>query len=422
VSLYIHVPFCVRRCSYCDFYSCTDLSAREAFQHALVRQIASLPRPESIPSVYFGGGTPSLLASSIADILDTVRRYHTLTDTCEITVEVNPESFTAELCDTWRRAGVNRVSIGVQSIDDATLKTLGRVHNADRARAAVQLAHASGFETSVDLMCAIPGHEAAFTDSLQWAADCGARHISVYPLTVGEDTALAARIQRGDAPAPDSDTAADQMLLAERVLTGAGFEHYEIANYARPGARARHNLRYWQPGAGTGDYLGLGPAAWSMRNRVDGGRERFALHRTLREYLDDQCVSEPGVPITGPAETGESGESGALDGVFDVLTAEAARREDLMLAMRVADGVAAGQVQAAGLSAVFEDLVARGLVELFVPDIDPGDTSDTSNTSNVRSARDSGSHARGNTRSGARYRCTQTGWLLGNEVFAAILP
>ncbi|MDL2294405.1 radical SAM family heme chaperone HemW [Ruminococcaceae bacterium OttesenSCG-928-D13] len=271
-SLYIHIPYCKSRCRYCDFYTAatggavpdTYLDALEnAFRRHAPKGADGAPgRPAT---VYFGGGTPSLLApAQTARLLAMANPL----PGAEVTLEANPESATLEKLSAFRAAGVNRLSLGVQSANDAQLRTLGRLHTAAQARAAFAAARTAGFENiSGDIMLALPGYTSAeFERTLGLIRDGGATHISAYLLKLEPGTPLA---QSPPKNLPDADAAADFYLHAAAALEKAGYAQYEISNFAQPGFEGWHNLVYWD----AGDWLGLGPAAHSC---LFGRRFSFA--------------------------------------------------------------------------------------------------------------------------------------------------
>ncbi len=374
LSLYIHVPFCASRCGYCDFYSRVTVDvARRRYLVALSEQLtylAPLLSFTTIKTIYFGGGTPSLFGAGLAPIFEQLQCDFSLAPEAEITLEANPDSLTVETLEALMPLGLSRVSIGVQSFDDALLQHLGRRHNADQARAAIRCAAVQGLDVSVDLMCALPGlDEALWERTLQEAASLPVDHVSIYPLSIEPGTDFFLQWQRGELLETDDDEAADQLEEAQSVLEQSGFTRYEISNYARPSKEARHNCSYW---TGT-PYLGLGPSAASMLPCKNGGRERFVLHETLEDY----CVH--------PARALD-----ATDRAFaEILSKEERQREDLMLSMRLTSGASLLAVQEAGEWNIFEGIVRDGLA-----------TYDSTTK---------------------RYHPTQRGWLLANEVFRRIL-
>ena len=275
-GIYFHVPFCRGKCPYCDFYS-REFSLRSAqlYVRAAAQQIDSFPRLQ-VDSAYFGGGTPSLLsAGQIYSLLESARERFVFSADCEITMEANPADIDPKRLPYYIDAGINRLSIGVQSLEDDTLAALGRRHTAEQARAAVQSAFDAGIKNiSADLMLAVPGMttQGAARAARNFAA-LPVCHVSAYMLKLNPGTPF------GDNPPaglPDDDTAADQYIAVEAELERGGFEKYEISNFARDGHTSRHNLKYWQ----CADYAGIGPAAHSCI-----GGERFSCPPDLDTYL-----------------------------------------------------------------------------------------------------------------------------------------
>lgn len=265
-ALYLHIPFCHAKCAYCDFDSralcgsALDASA-EAYVGALVRRIDAFGvcgALDAVRTVYIGGGTPTALGERLPALVRRVRRWCA---PVELTCEANPESFTAGLARELARAGVTRISLGVQSLDDAELGQIGRIHTADEARAAVHRARQAGFDVSLDLMCGLPGQTPeSWRRTVEGALALEPAHISVYPLTLEEGTPLARRVERGELPEPDEDFQAQCMEAAREAFRRAGLQPYEVASYALPGKACAHNIAYW-----TGvSYLGIGRSAAGM--------------------------------------------------------------------------------------------------------------------------------------------------------------
>jgi oxygen-independent coproporphyrinogen-3 oxidase len=283
LTLYVHIPWCVRKCPYCDFNSherSGALPEREYVERLLADLEGMLPSVwgRRLTSVFIGGGTPSLFSpESIDRLLSGVRARLTLEPDAEVTLEANPGTVEAARFAGFRAAGVNRISVGVQSFDERMLGALGRIHGAAEARAAVDAALASFDNVNLDLMYGLPGQEAAMARAdLAQAIETGVPHVSAYQLTIEPNTAF----YRKPPPLPDHDTSADMQLGAEALLREAGFEHYETSAFARPGRRSRHNLNYWR----FGDYLGIGAGAHgklSFPERVT----RHARIKQPREYL-----------------------------------------------------------------------------------------------------------------------------------------
>lgn len=273
MHLYIHAPFCVRRCSYCDFAIAVRkrLPVRQ-YVECIQRELAGSggftpgPRPGE-NTIYFGGGTPSLLPpEAIATILRDVVPATSSLDAFEVTLEANPDDVTAERASAWRRAGVNRVSLGAQSFDDRVLQWMHRTHDAARIAVAVDvLAQAGITNVSLDLIFALPQElERDWPQDLDRAIALAPAHLSLYGLTVEERTPLARWISRGAASAPDDDRYADEYLLAHERLAAAGYHFYEVSNAARDNRRSQHNSAYWSGHP----YTGVGPAAHSFDGRA----------------------------------------------------------------------------------------------------------------------------------------------------------
>lgn len=265
-ALYLHIPFCRAKCLYCDFDSraltgCALEEAIGAYCEGLSAQVnahGNAGELSEVETVYVGGGTPSLLGGRLVGLVDRVRSY---CEPVEFTCEANPESFTLDLALALRAAGVTRISLGVQSLDASELKAIGRVHSAEQAMLAIAQAKAAGFSTSCDVMCGLPGQTLdTFAETLRSLVTLNPDHVSVYPLQLEDGTPLARMEEAGDVEVPDEDFQAQCMDLAAEVLKEAGYERYEVASYAKPGHRCRHNIAYW-----TGKpYLGLGRSAASM--------------------------------------------------------------------------------------------------------------------------------------------------------------
>ena len=272
-ALYLHLPFCVKRCAYCDFATAAvpaDSPEIDAYVEDLCLQIRRKAKEGelgAVETVYLGGGTPSHVGvARLSMLLYTLSLSMHLTPEVECTMEANPESLTTPMVrDIWA-LGVNRLSIGVQSFDDEVLRILGRAHDAEAARAAVRAAQERFENVSVDLMCGIPGQSAeSFAESVREAVALGANHVSVYPLTIEPHTPFDAAVLAGELEEPDDDVEAAHMQIAARVLDSEGFERYEVASYARPGFECRHNTAYW-----TGKpYLGLGRSAATMTQNAE---------------------------------------------------------------------------------------------------------------------------------------------------------
>jgi oxygen-independent coproporphyrinogen-3 oxidase len=336
--VYVHVPFCARRCSYCDF----SIAVRrrvpaEAFAVSIGRELVARRHPPTAPldTLYFGGGTPSRLgASGVGRLIDTVRGHTSLAPGCEVTLEANPEDITPASVASWKRDGVTRLSIGVQSFDDEVLRWMHRVHDAGAARRAVETAREGGLTAfSLDLIFAVPD-----TLARDWARDLDAAlslepdHISLYGLTIEPHTPLGRWRDRGDLDVATDERYASEFLLAHERLTAAGYEHYEVSNFARPGRRAVHNSAYWT-GA---PYLGLGPSA----HGYDGRARRW---NTSAYAAWDRVVTAGEDPVDGA----------------EVLTDENRHAERVYLGLRTIDGLVLTDTELAAVAPWFE----RGWIE-----------------------------------------------------------
>ena len=331
-GVYVHILFCAARCDYCDFATWTDRAHLiDEYVDACVADLTRR-RDDGSPnatSVFFGGGTPSLLrADQLVRILDAITRA----DGAEVTVECNPDSVDAAKLGAYRHAGVNRLSFGVQSMSPHVLLALGRTHDPANVARAVELARDAGFErVNVDLIYGTPGETADdWRATLAGAIALGVQHVSAYALTIEPATPLGRRVASG-AAAPDDDVQADRYLVAEEMLTAAGFEWYEVSNWARPGEECRHNLLYW----GEGEYLAIGCAA---HGHTDG--RRWWNVRTPERYI---------AAIAG----GTSAEAGA-----ERLEPDAWAEEACALALRTRSGAPVAEEAAT----VVEELAAAGFV------------------------------------------------------------
>ena len=359
VALYIHVPYCAKRCLYCDFETqavAADDARLDEFAESMVTEIRRAAKQgflEQVRTIYLGGGTPTFLgAKRLVQVLYALSLYKVLSSDIEFSMEANPDSLDERLVADVFAMGVNRISIGVQSFDDDVLATLGRIHDAQSAKEAVRKAQTRFENVSIDLMCGAPGQGIdSFEESLHAAIDLGVQHVSIYPLTIEPGTPFDSLVASGELAEPDDDFQADCMQLAAKVLGQAGMQRYEVASYALPGFECRHNIAYW-----TGvPYLGLGPSAVTMTQ--NDKRRMRKQHGMVIEDLDaDQMLAE-----------------------------------DLMLRMRMSAGIDDALVQEAsarlaGLPSILEGLEADGLVE----------------------------HAQG------AWRPTERGWLCGNELYGRI--
>ncbi len=285
LALYVHIPWCVRKCPYCDFNSHaapTELPVDDyigALLADLDADLAEAPESRTLASIFFGGGTPSLLdGSAILRILEGVRQRLSLAPQAEITLEANPGTVEHDRFDAYLRAGVNRLSVGVQSFDDAALLRLGRIHDARTAAAAIQAARQAGFDNfNIDLMFGLPGQDLrGALEDLERALEHEPAHLSHYQLTIEANTVFAAR----PPTLPDHDRAWDMQLACQERLASAGLAQYEVSAYAREARRCAHNLNYWR----YGDYLGIGAGAHAKRTGAQGIERRWK-RKTPRSYL-----------------------------------------------------------------------------------------------------------------------------------------
>ena len=291
ISLYIHIPFCVRKCAYCDFTSFPDKTDRiPDYLNRLEREMdeaVSRFGDLAVDTLFIGGGTPSLLGGGdMKRLMDAAAKRFSIAPDAEITSEANPGTLDAEKLRAYRAAGINRLSIGVQAFDDRLLKALGRIHTRDEAIRAVLMAREAGFDNlSVDLMYALPFQSVTdWRDTLKTAVGLPIRHISCYSLIVEDGTPMKALVDAKKATLPDEETAVCMQHAAAAFLKDYGFERYEISNYAQSGYESRHNMVYWT----RGDYLGLGCAAHSLMNGA-----RFANTASLEDYLAGRAGDPP---------------------------------------------------------------------------------------------------------------------------------
>jgi oxygen-independent coproporphyrinogen-3 oxidase len=346
----LHIPFCTVRCGYCDFntYTAAELRGvtRESFVDNLISEIELAERilanngtpRRPAATVFIGGGTPTLLPEGdIARVLDAVRSSFGIADGAEVTIEANPDTVTRESLRALADSGITRVSVGMQSAVPRVLEILDRTHDPESVATAIAWAKEAGLQTSVDLIYGAPGETLdEWRATLSAAIALETDHVSAYSLIVEEGTALERRIRRGELEAIDDDTHADMYELADELLAGAGFEWYEVSNWARRAdTRSRHNLSYWQ-GA---DWWGFGPGAHSHLNGV-----RWWNVKHPAAY----------------AERISAGESPALE--REILNADQRADEVVLLGLRVRDGIALDGLSQAGRTAI-AGLIADGLVE-----------------------------------------------------------
>ncbi len=343
MQLYLHIPFCMKKCLYCDFLSfAEDEKTQDAYMNALMREIRYYGEREKdvlISTVYIGGGTPSWLkADRIMALMQAVRGSFALMTDAEITIECNPGTVTEEKLAAYRAAGINRLSIGLQSADDAELRLLGRVHTFAQFIKTYELARGSGFTNiNVDLMSGLPGQTVrAVRATLQKVLMLRPEHISAYSLIVEEGTPFYDRyhadVQRQQAGLatellPTEDEAYEMAKATERMLSKAGYEHYEISNFAKPGYACRHNIGYWR----RAEYLGLGLGAASLL-----GEYRCANRRDLAEYLR---LSRQIDILALRQENGEQCPASNLHATVEKLSVKAQMEEFMFLGLRLTEGV-----------------------------------------------------------------------------------
>lgn len=284
-GLYIHIPFCVQKCRYCDFVSyCGKEDDYDAYIDALINEMRSYAGTEA-DTVFLGGGTPSILsAAQLERLCGAVFDIFKLSSGFEFTAEANPGTIDAEKARVLLNSGVNRLSLGVQSFNDAELRTLGRIHDAKTAYNTVLAAADAGFENiSIDLMTALPGQSMeSLMNTLNIAAELPLKHISAYSLIIEDGTPLAADYEMGLPDIPDEDSDRDMYAAAKSFLESRGFYQYEISNYARKGYESRHNIKYWE----CREYIGIGAAAHSY---IDG--TRFSNTASLEKYMSGDRLS-----------------------------------------------------------------------------------------------------------------------------------
>ena len=350
-GVYVHWPFCAAKCPYCDFNSHVRHQPPDQarFSAAFAREIATLAARapgRTVNSIFIGGGTPSLMEpATVGAILDAVAAHWPMAADVEVTMEANPSSVEAERFRGYRTAGVNRLSLGVQALNDTDLRFLGRLHDAAQALAAIEIARATFPRLSFDLIYARPGQtpemwEAELDRALKLAAD----HLSLYQLTIEPGTPFFALHEAGKLAVPDAEAAADLYGVTQAVCDAAGLPAYEISNHAVPGAECRHNLVYWR----YGEYAGVGPGAHGRLRQADG-RHALAAERAPEVWLDKVEAWGDGIVVD------------------DLLTAEEEGDEMLLMGLRLAEGIDLeryGRLAGRILDpARLDDLMANGMVE-----------------------------------------------------------
>ncbi|MFA7323245.1 MAG: radical SAM family heme chaperone HemW [Candidatus Nanopelagicales bacterium] len=348
LSLYVHVPFCSSRCGYCDFntYTATELGGevrRDTFHEVLAAEVRlaaeQLGTSQQVSTVFIGGGTPTLLGSSgLNFVLGEIRSSFGLVDGAEVTTEANPDSVDQTMLEELRAGGFTRMSFGMQSAAPRVLQVLERTHTPGASVQAAKWAREVGFEhVNLDLIYGTPGEsDDDLKASVDIAVSTGIDHLSAYALIVEEGTALSRRIARGQIPAPDDDVCADRYELIDQLMSAAGMPWYEVSNWARPGGQCQHNLAYWR----SQDWWGIGPGAHS---HIDGTRWWNIKHPA--PYAERIRASE------------------SASGGHELLTIDDLRVEQVMLGVRLAEGLPVSVVDEAAIAG----LVARGLIEQPAP-------------------------------------------------------
>jgi len=352
-GLYVHVPFCSHRCWYCDFNAYAGLDdVMDEYMKALVADIrfarsapgdADLETRPAVTSVFIGGGTPSLVpASSVAAVVEAIRDSWPMDADAEVTIECNPESTTDEKLQAYLQAGINRISFGVQSLDNSLLASLGRTHDAATALDALDRAHRAGFtNVSADLIFGIPGEDdEAWMASLHGILEVGVSHVSAYALIYEEGTPLEAWKRLGKIVPVSDDAVAHRWEMADEVLIERDFERYEFSNWSRPGLRSAHNCLYWK----CGEYLGVGAGAHSHLS-TDGGAQRSWTLRAPERYTRSVLAASSAVAGT------------------EVVSTRTRASEVMLLGLRCTEGVRAE---------VFRDLVGVSLIDLYSAELERG--------------------------------------------------
>jgi oxygen-independent coproporphyrinogen-3 oxidase len=341
LALYVHWPFCVSKCPYCDFNSHVRSSIdQDEWREALLADVAHEARllpGRTLTSIFFGGGTPSLMdPRTVAAIIDAARRHWTPAADVEITLEANPSSVEAERFADLAAAGVNRLSLGLQSFDDSALAFLGRAHSASEGLAALETAQKHFGRVSFDLIYALPGDtEASWSATLERALSLGTTHLSLYQLTIEPGTRFSAMAAGGELQPLDSDTAAALYELTDDMTSAAGLHGYEISNHAAPGAESRHNLTYWR----YGDYAGIGPGAHGRRLGA-----RTVRHRKPENFLAALRRNGHGLSDEAPLSRCEAAD------------------EALVMGLRLAEGIDADAIAARfGLESIVDWRKVDGL-------------------------------------------------------------
>ena len=367
LALYVHIPFCETKCPYCDFNTYAGIeSLIPSYVAALNNEISvwsDLLGGPAVDTVFFGGGTPSYLpAERIASVIGAIRGGFDVASDVEVTLESNPGDFKESKLAAYLEAGVNRLSIGVQSLDDRLLEMLGRRHSADQAVEAYTLALDAGFDNvNVDLMYGLPRQTLAeWRATLDGVAELRPAHISMYCLTLEEGTVLEQQVMSGQVPDPDPDLAADMYIMAQESMAPLGYRHYEISNWAQPDCECRHNLAYWR----NLSYLGVGPGAHSYLDSF-----RFWNLKSPREYV--RLLQEGSTPVTSVDSLSAEllGDVPVVESVEDIGT-RLEMAETLMMGLRLDTGITVadfaqrfGVTPSQAYPETIEELSSIGLLE-----------------------------------------------------------
>jgi putative oxygen-independent coproporphyrinogen III oxidase len=323
LSFYVHIPYCIKRCGYCDFNTYTPSELQDGatleivsadYIDAVVQELKSAPK-DPVSSIFFGGGTPSLLpARDLGRVIAAIRQHNGLQEGAEITLEANPDSVTPEKLADYINVGFNRISFGAQSFVPHVLATLDRTHNPDNVKKAVDAARAAGFESiSVDLIYGTPGESIDdWRITVESAMALDIDHISAYALIVETGTKLAAQIKRGEIAMPDDDAMADMYLLVDSLCEASGMSWYELSNWSKPGHECRHNVAYWH----NANWWGLGPGAHSHMNGKRFWNVKHPSAYKTRVFAGETPIHES-----------------------EILTAEQIQDEKIMLSIRMREGI-----------------------------------------------------------------------------------
>lgn len=328
IEIYIHIPFCVKKCAYCDFLSCpADDKTKDRYVQALCREIEwskDCLKEYLVDTVFIGGGTPSILEEKyIGQILDTLRSAARISDDAEITIECNPGTLTMEKLEAYKGVGINRISLGLQSANDEELKTIGRIHNFEEFKRSFNLARLAGFKNiNIDIMSALPGQTLdSYKETLARVITLNPEHISAYSLIVEDETPLKDRVKNGEIALPSEDEEREMYYYTKEFLEKTGYKRYEISNYAKDGYECRHNIGYWK----RVEYLGFGIGAASLFKG-----ERFSNTSDINRYMHILEKED----VMNADEVWK-----ALNENIETLTQKDEMEEFMFLGLRMTDGV-----------------------------------------------------------------------------------